>query len=66
MGVDSDCIMGHRVYSTSGISVAMAWNHQTLFLRGVYGKEEGESLEDNFFNDLYSMTPQRTAGLWDS
>lgn len=27
MGVDSDCIMGHTVYSTSGISVAMAWNH---------------------------------------
>lgn len=25
MGVDSDCIMGYRVYSTSGISVAVPW-----------------------------------------
>lgn len=34
--------------------------------RGVCGGEEGESLEDSFINGLYSMTPQRTAGLWDS
>lgn len=37
----------------SGFSVTMAPNHQTLLFGGVCDKEEEESLEGVFFNDLY-------------
>ncbi|KAM6176739.1 kelch domain-containing protein 4 [Erethizon dorsatum] len=37
----------------SGFSVAVAPNHQTLLFGGVCDKEEEESLEGVFFNDLY-------------
>ncbi|XP_053410495.1 kelch domain-containing protein 4 isoform X1 [Nycticebus coucang] len=37
----------------SGFSVAMAPNHQTLLFGGVRDEEDEESLEGDFFNDLY-------------
>ncbi|XP_047384840.1 kelch domain-containing protein 4 isoform X2 [Sciurus carolinensis] len=43
----------------SGFSVAMTPNHQVLLFGGVCDKEEEESLEGVFFNDLYFYDASR-------
>ncbi|XP_048648568.1 kelch domain-containing protein 4 isoform X4 [Marmota marmota marmota] len=44
----------------SGFSVAMTPNHQVLLFGGVFDKEEEESLEGMFFNDLYFYDAARS------
>lgn len=44
---------GTKPTPRSGFSVAVAPNHQTLLFGGVRDEEEEESLEGDFFNDLY-------------
>nr|XP_027789042.1 kelch domain-containing protein 4 isoform X1 [Marmota flaviventris] len=44
----------------SGFSVAMTPNHQVLLFGGVCDKEEEESLEGMFFNDLYFYDAARS------
>ncbi|XP_003418188.1 kelch domain-containing protein 4 isoform X1 [Loxodonta africana] len=44
---------GAKPTPRSGFSVAMAPNHQTVLFGGVCDEEEEETLEGDFFNDLY-------------
>ncbi|XP_048372072.1 kelch domain-containing protein 4 [Sphaerodactylus townsendi] len=44
---------GVKPTSRSGFSVAICPNNQTLLFGGVHDEEEEESLEGDFFNDIY-------------
>nr|KAF6407048.1 kelch domain containing 4 [Molossus molossus] len=44
---------GTKPTPRSGFSIAVAPNHQTLLFGGVCDEEKEESLEGDFFNDLY-------------
>ncbi|XP_006212474.2 kelch domain-containing protein 4 [Vicugna pacos] len=50
---------GAKPTPRSGFSVAVAPNHQTLLFGGVCDKEEEESLEGDFLNDLHFYDPAR-------
>ncbi|XP_006046186.3 kelch domain-containing protein 4 isoform X3 [Bubalus bubalis] len=50
---------GAKPTPRSGFSVAVAPNHQTLLFGGVCDKEEEESLEGDFLNDLHFYDPVR-------